>query len=400
MSIDSTNKCTIAFTGDIGFDRYMDKRWKDENLLSKEIVEFLTSSDHVVANVEGALIDAKDDGSRGVFFHSMNPEATCVLETIKADIWNISNNHIMDAGMDGLVSSLEIAESMGCKTIGAGVNEVEASKPVYLDEAGGIGMFGVAYMTECIPASATEPGVFRWDDMEYIKKRIDEVKSKCRWCIVVAHGGEEFADLPNPYTRDRYIKYLEMGADVVVAHHPHVTENYETFDDGKMIFYSLGNFIFDTDYQRAHPYTDLGVLLKLKFTEEKVDFDAIGIKIVRGEENVVASELPTIFTDIKADEYELLSPYASYMFMIEECKKMIYLEPDRFLGASQDVWDAYYYSVEPDGYDKGAHMDLEIVVPYAKRASEGAYKKSKLVDVIEYLKTHETAEHNMNTFLN
>ena len=383
-----SNKCSIAFTGDIGFDRYMDKRWRDDDLLSKEIVEFLTDSDHCVANVEGALIDAVDDGSRGVFFHSMNPEATCVLEKIQADIWNISNNHIMDAGMEGLVSSREIAASMGCKTIGAGVNEVEASEPVYLDEAGGIGMFGVAYMAECIPATATEPGVFRWNDMEYIKKRIDEVKSKCRWCIVVAHGGEEFADMPNPYTRDRYLAYLDMGADVVVAHHPHVTENYETFDNGKAIFYSLGNFIFDTDYQRAHPYTDLGVLLKLHFTEDEMTFDAIGIKIVRGDEKIIACEVPDIFTDVRADEFEKLSPFAAEAFMIEERKKMIYLEPDRFTNASQEVWDAYYYSTEPDGYDKGAHMDLEIVVPYAAKVSEEAYKTSKLDKVVEYIKVH------------
>lgn len=384
--------CTIAFTGDIGFDRYMDKRWKDENLLSKDIVEFLTSSDHVVANVEGALIEAEDDGSRGVFFHSMNPEATCVLEKIKADIWNISNNHIMDAGLEGLLSSQKIAASMNCKTIGAGVNDTEASKPVYLDEAGGIGMFGVAYMTECIPSSKTEPGVFRWDDLDLIKKRIDEIKSKCRWCIVVAHGGEEFSDLPNPYTRDRYVKYLELGADIVVAHHPHVTENYELFDDGKMIFYSLGNFIFDTDYQRAHPYTDFGVLLKLKLTKEKASFDAIGIKIVRGEECVKKCECPAIFTNIDADEYAKLSPYASYTFMIEECRKMIYLEPDRFNEATQETWDNYYYSEEPDGYDKGAHMDLEIIVPYAKTHTEGSWRNSKLKDVIDYLQYHE--KHN------
>ena len=31
-----------------------------------------------------------------------------------------------------------------------------------------------------------------------------------------------------------------MGADVVVGHHPHVPENYEVFDNGKMIFYLIG----------------------------------------------------------------------------------------------------------------------------------------------------------------
>lgn len=382
------DRCTIAFTGDIGFDRYMDKRWKDSNLLSDEIVEYLSSANHVVANVEGALIDAPDDGSRGVFFHSMNPEATCVLEQIRADVWNISNNHIMDAGAEGLISSKGIAKEMNCLTIGAGLNEEDASLPVYFDEAGGIGMFGVAYMKECIPATKTEPGVFRWDDLTLIKRRIDEIKSKCRWCVVVAHGGEEFADLPNRYTRDRYIKYLEMGADVVVAHHPHVTENYELFDNNKMIFYSLGNFIFDTDYQRVHPYTDLGVLLKLHFSENEVSFDAIGIQILRGEERVVKCKLPAVFTNVSVKEYDILSPFGAYTFLIEECRKMIYLEKERFSDCDQSVWDGYFYSEEPDGYDKGAHMDLEIILSQAKQFEEAELSKSSLKELVEYMKIH------------
>ena len=75
----SKNKTSIVFTGDIGFDRYMDRRWEDDNLLTGPILDFFHSADHTVANVEGALIDAVDDGSRGIFFHSMNPAATRVL---------------------------------------------------------------------------------------------------------------------------------------------------------------------------------------------------------------------------------------------------------------------------------------------------------------------------------
>ena len=378
-------KCSIAFTGDIGFDRYMDKRWTDPGLLSKQVLDFLRDSDHVVANVEGALYEGEDTQGRGVFFHTMNPEATCVLEAIKSDVWNISNNHIMDAGLEGLVSTRKIASEMGCRTIGAGVNEREASEPVYFEEAGGIGMFGVAYMKECIPAGKEEPGVFRWDDLNLISERIKEVKKAHRWCIIVAHGGEEFADLPNPYTRGRYLKYLELGADLVVAHHPHVPENYETFADGKAIFYSLGNFIFDTDYQRAHPYTDIGVLLKVHFTEETMTFEAKGTKIIRGEERIEEGPLPAIFADVREDEYRLLSPLASSVFMEEERKKMIYLEPERFTNASQEVWDAYYFSTEPDGYDEGAHMDLSVIVPYAALAEKEDWKRSKLTKVVDYL---------------
>ena len=71
------NKTSIVFTGDIGFDRYMDKRWEDDNLLSKPVLDFFHSADHVVANVEGALIDAVDDGSRGV------------LKAVLREIWDM-----------------------------------------------------------------------------------------------------------------------------------------------------------------------------------------------------------------------------------------------------------------------------------------------------------------------
>ncbi len=379
------NKTSIVFTGDIGFDRYMDRKWEDENLLSQPVLDFFHSADHTVANVEGALIDAVDDGTRGVFFHSMNPEATKVLWKMNADIWSIGNNHTMDAGREGVISTRKIAREMGCRTFGAGLNEVEASEPVYLDEAGGIGMFGVSYMAECIPATATEPGIFRWDDLDYIAQRIREVKEKCRWCIVVSHGGEEFTSLPSPYTRDRYLKFLELGADVVVGHHPHVPENYELFDDGKAIFYSLGNFIFDTNYQRVHLYTDLGVLLKLTFTQEKMEFEAIGIQILRGPERIDIAPLPDVFTNIPAEEYALLAPLSAKAFVEEDKRKMIYLEPERFTNASQKVWDGYFFSEEPDGYFEGAHMDFRVIVPFAETAEEGAWKKSKLEKVKQYI---------------
>ena len=279
-------KCSIVFTGDIGFDKYMQGKWEDENLLSPAVLEFFHSADHVCANVEGALINATDNGEKGVLFHSMDPKATQVFQKMHADIWSLGNNHTMDAGLDGIVNTKSIASEQGVKTVGAGLNLEEASAPVYLAEAGGIGLICLSYLVGCVPATETDPGTFPWDNMELIAKRIAEVKAKCRWCVIICHGGEEFAAMPLPYVRDRYKTYLELGADAVVGHHPHVPENYELFENNKAIFYSLGNFIFDTDYQRAHLYTENGILLKLLFTEEKMDFEATGIQIIRGPEQI------------------------------------------------------------------------------------------------------------------
>ena len=127
---------------------------------------------------------------------------TCQLfffpfEKINADIYCLANNHTMDAGRKGLEDTLSLANTMGCKTVGAGLDVEDASTPFYLTEAGGIGIIAVGYRPDCIAAGKQNPGVFSWDDMDRIEARIKEIKNKCRWCIIIAHGGEEFAALPS-----------------------------------------------------------------------------------------------------------------------------------------------------------------------------------------------------------
>ena len=382
----SKNITSIVFTGDIGFDKYMEGKWEDENLLSPALLEFFHSADHVCANVEGAVYEAPHDDSRSAYFHTMNPKAVDIFKKMHADIWCIGNNHAMDAKEAGLLSTQKIAAENGCMVFGAGMNRNEASEPVYLEEAGGIGLLSLTYVSaQRYPKSPDEPNIFSWEEWDVIAERIAEIKAKCRWCVIVCHGGEEFNPMPSTYTRDRYIKYLELGADVVVGHHPHVPENYELFDNGKAIFYSLGNFIFDTDYQRAHRYTEFGVLLKLIFTEEKLNFEAIGTKIIRGPQKIDIAPLPDIFENIPANEYELLSPLGAKAFVSEEIRRMIFLQPEKFAQYTSDDWNGYFFSPEPEGYHKGKHMDFFVVVPYAQKADSGLWRQSKLKKVKEYL---------------
>ena len=361
------NKTTIAFTGDIGFDRYMDGRWDDDSLLSKDVLDFFYSADHVCANVEGALTDMEDDGSRGVFFHSMNPKAASVLKKINADIWCIGNNHSMDAGREGLISTRKIADSLGVRTIGAGLDEVEASEPVYLDEAGGIGIFSVSYTPECIPATATTPGNFRWDDMDYIARRISEIKNRCRWCVVVVHGGEEFTCLPSPYTRDRYLKYIELGADVVVGHHPHVPENYELLEDGKAIFYSLGNFIFDTDYQRIQAHTDLGVLVKLSFDGDKLDFTHLTYRIERETHTLKEIDGITVFRHMSPVEYAQIVPLSTHIFRQNFRRASLFLRPYKRTMKKAEFYKAYNTERHPSAVRLVARDDRRyLAVPWRR----------------------------------
>ncbi len=380
-------KTSLVFTGDIGFDRYMYKKWDDENLLSDEILSFLHSADHVIPNVEGPIAEAEQNTTQsGVqqLLHTIDPEAVKVLTKMKADIWNICNNHIMDAGPYGIESTLKTARELGVKTIGAGMNIDEAREPVIIDEAGGIGMFGVGYQRACRKADTDKPGCYSWSDLDAIQKTIDDIKSKCRWCIVVAHAGEEFTPLPSPYTRERYRKYLEMGADIVVGHHPHVPMNYETVGD-KIIFYSLGNFIFDTDYQRSQHKTEYGIIIKLNFTKNEFTFEPMGLKILRGEEHIVKHPLPEIFQDVQEEEFNLLSPLSAKMHVEATKRQMTYLKPEEFKDATEEKWKAHFSEELRTGRVPGETLDFFILCPLAQKAEEGKWKESKLEDIKKYI---------------
>ncbi len=381
------DKASLVFTGDIGFDRYMYGKWDDAELISKEILEFLHSADHVIANVEGPVAKAEQNTTKsGVqqLLHTIDPAAVKVLQNMGADIWNICNNHIMDAGEYGIESTLKTAADLGVRTIGAGMNIHEARKPVILDEAGGIGMFGVGYQRACRKADENKPGCYSWSDLDAIQDTIDEIKKTCRWCIVVAHAGEEFTPLPSPYTRERYHKYLEMGADIVVAHHPHVPMNYETVGD-KIIFYSLGNFIFDTDYQRSQFNTDIGVLVKLNFTENEFTYEPMGLKIVRGEEHIVKGSIPRIFVDVQQEEYELLAPLSAKMLIAATKRQMTYLKPEIFKNATEEQWAEHFAEPLRTGRVPGETLDFYIICPLAAKAEENQWQKSKLEDVKNYI---------------
>ena len=378
---------TLTFTGDIGFDKYMYGKWDDKDLLAPDVVSFLNDSDHLIVNVEGPLYAGEKlaaEGAAAKLTHSMDPSVRHFLKSIKADVWNICNNHIMDAGPAGIGSTLGYAKECGAKTLGAGMNIDAASAPVIIDAAGGIGMIGVGYQRACRKADNETPGCFSWSDLDLIRQRISDIRKSCRHCIVVAHAGEEFTALPSPYTRERYLAYLDMGADIVIAHHPHVVNNYELVGD-KAIFYSLGNFIFDTDYQRSQFGTEYGILLKLHLTEEKFSFGHMGIKVDRDHGRIVACEPPSIFTDVCAKDYEDLKGLAAKVLIENTKRQLRYMKPEEFADASEDDFLKNFYEPLRSGRVPGETLDMQIIYPLSQTADDGAWKKSSLAGVKDYM---------------
>jgi len=316
----------ISFTGDIAFSKYFKDSWNKPDLIDEQLINFLSSSDYVVPNVEGALTSSvMTRGSSEIPAHASNPESVAWLLRMKGNIWNLSNNHTLDCGKKGLEDTINLAHKNNCRTLGVGMNIQEAAKPIILNEVGGIGLIAVCYK-ELFKADSDKPGIVYWDDFTRIKSMIKKIKKEHRWCILIVHGGEEFSSIPMPNARNKYLKYLKFGADIIVGHHPHVPQNYETVGK-KIIFYSLGNFIFDTDYQRLQKNTDIGILLKLILSENDYSFEYMPYKIDRVSGKVIKGERPAVFRNINAKEYRKLALPAINEFLKDYSKAKIFLKP-------------------------------------------------------------------------
>ncbi len=330
----------IAFTGDIGFSsKYFRGTCEKEDLLHPDLVAYLSDTDYTVANVEGCLFRGQGSANKPIV-HANPPECIGFLKKINGNIWNIANNHIMDCGREGLESTLQYAADNGVPTLGVGLNMEQAAKPVIIENDGAdIGIISVT-QEETPEATETTEGCVQWDNREKVAEMIAGVKEKCRWCVVVVHAGPEFCQMMPPSVRAVYQSYLEMGADVVVGHHPHVMQNYETVGD-KIIFYSLGNFVFDTDYQRLQNHTEYGVFVKLAFGQDSFTWDHRAMKIDRATQTIIPCETPAIFTNVPAKEYALLWPLAMHDLYENERVKFGYLKPE-LKDCSDETWVEFY----------------------------------------------------------
>ena len=330
----------IAFTGDLGFSsKYFRGTYEKEDLLHPDLVAYLSDTDYTVVNVEGCLFKGEGSAAKPIV-HANPPECIDFLKKINGNIWNIANNHIMDCGRPGLESTLEYAKQNGVPTVGVGLDLAQAAKPVIIENDGAdIGILSVT-QDETPTATETTEGTVQWDDLDTIGKMIAGVKEKCRWCVLVVHSGPEFCQLMPPSVRNIYRKYLELGADVVVGHHPHVAQNYEKVGD-KIIFYSLGNFVFDTDYQRLQKHTEYGIFVKLNFEADRFTWDHRAMKIDRQTQTIIPCETPGIFTNVSAFQYRLLWPLAMYDLYRNERVKFQYLKPE-LKGCTDAQWEDFY----------------------------------------------------------
>ncbi|KKU15929.1 MAG: Poly-gamma-glutamate synthetase complex A, partial [Candidatus Giovannonibacteria bacterium GW2011_GWB1_45_9b] len=110
------------------------------------------------------------------------------------------------------------------------------------------------------------PGLGIRADDEVVKKGVSWAKSAADLIVVSFHFGEEYKKEPSL----RQIKLakiaIDAGADLVIGHHPHVTQPVEKYVDS-YIAYSLGNFVFDQNFSEE---TMTGLLLEVEIRDKKI----------------------------------------------------------------------------------------------------------------------------------
>lgn len=67
--------------------------------------------------------------------------------------------------------------------------------------------------------------------------------------IVMPHMGAEYQDSADQLRTNLYHRMIDLGAEAVLADHPHWIQNSEAYA-GKLIVYSMGNFMFDQNFNQ------------------------------------------------------------------------------------------------------------------------------------------------------
>lgn len=269
-------KASIFFAGD-----FCSKPSTSKIIVQDELKSLLQSCDLKVVNFEVPLkpIVKLPPQRRERFFQ--NDDAPEFLRSLGFNLFSQANNHAFDWGDEGFKKT---KTALGDAAFGAGTYE-EAYK-VKVVEVNGvkIGFFALSF--------AAYKGVFD-DVMNHeglgcayindlrVNHDIMEAKKQVDYLFILPHDGIEYIDVPTPETIVRYRDFIDYGADGVIAAHPHCPQGWEEYK-GKPIFYSLGNFFFNSkesyDFRADKPHWYEGLCVLLVIENGNLSWEVVSTK--------------------------------------------------------------------------------------------------------------------------
>jgi len=255
----------LAFGGDVMMDRRYYKPYFGDSILihpetrlsdSKAIVEnikpYMSIADYAAVNLETQIAD-KTPGERArksVTFYS-RPEILVALVWAGVDYVSLGNNHTYDYLEPGMASTLAFLQKSPLAFSGAGMNEKQALKAhrdtIKNTEFSMLGYVGWEGRSDLTQTANHQHGGAAYGSMTNIVNSVQQEVNQDRVTVVQYHGSQEYANSPTGVTEQRLKSALDNGAALAIAHHPHVTQGLELYDN-KLIAYSMGNFIFDQNF--------------------------------------------------------------------------------------------------------------------------------------------------------
>ncbi|MBI5465804.1 MAG: CapA family protein, partial [Candidatus Kerfeldbacteria bacterium] len=202
-----------------------------------------------------------------------NPSPTLVFNAPRANVLglreynfkvvSLANNHALDQGLKGLKYTKDYLAKNNVQVIGVGSGLEEAWRPGIVASGGlKIGFIAASYASLNDNGKKSNNYVARIEDVTRLRKSVADLKAVVDYVVVAMHAGTEYTHKPNQAQQSFARAAVEAGADMVIGHHPHWVQQIEQYQ-GKYIFYSLGNFIFDQEWSRQ---TKEGLVLKISLT--------------------------------------------------------------------------------------------------------------------------------------
>ena len=269
----------ILFTGDILLDRGVRQVIEHHgvnHLFSEGIDSVFRSAQLVVGNLECPATKINAPVFKRFIFRG-EPEWLDTLQHHGYTHLNLANNHSIDQGREGLLDTKRNILAAGMVPIGAGVNMNEASQPVLLAESPRkvwflaslrLALENYAYLPDK-PCVSQEP-------MDSLLERVNRIRRADSTAVIVVslHWGGEHTLQPVPSQRLEAHQLIRAGADMLICHHTHTLQTIEDFQ-GKKIYYSIGNFIFD----QPKPINSKACMVRLRINEDDLDVENISVEI-------------------------------------------------------------------------------------------------------------------------
>jgi hypothetical protein len=209
------------------------------------------------------------------------PEYIELLDSVGADIIELSGNHLMDWRVDAMPYSLDLYKQHNMKVYAGGNNLEDARKVLIVENHGN----RLAFIG-CNPAgpesdwaTADRPGTATCD-YDWMKSEIARLKADGEIPIVTLQFFESYSLKPATHQKETFFALSDAGADIVSGSQAHFPQGF-AFNGSRFIHYGLGNLFFDQmrlpDYSGVEPLFDKKNLpvagTRLEFMDRHVIYD-------------------------------------------------------------------------------------------------------------------------------